>query len=165
MTLKKDLRRITLVVAAVLGTVHCYTLQNVTALRATLFQNYDKISRPMLDQSVPTVVRMGLSVYVIYDVQEVTQSIKLSASLKISWLDENLMWSPSDYDGIEVGVYPQEFLWRPGVALKNSVEDYKTLGDPSLNVEVTHDGVVTWEPYQVGGVDLNTNVTRYMKYV
>ncbi|WAR23911.1 ACHA6-like protein [Mya arenaria] len=73
----------------------------------------------------------------------------MSASLKITWTDENLMWTPADYSGINIGVYPQDHIWKPGVALKNSVEDFKTLGDPSLNVEVTSGGIVTWEPYQI----------------
>ncbi|XP_052776116.1 acetylcholine receptor subunit alpha-1-B-like [Mya arenaria] len=128
---------------------NAYTLQNVTLLRKTLFQDYDKISRPKHNQSEPTEVRMCLNIYVIYDVAEVTQSIQMSASLKITWADENLMWTPADYSGIDVGVYPQNDIWKPGVALKNSVEDFKTLGDPSLNVEVTSDGIVTWEPYQI----------------
>ncbi len=102
-----------------------------------------------MDQSVPTIVHVSLQIYVIYDVDEVMQTLKVSASLRLSWLDEHLVWNPDDFDGIQTGVYPQNSVWKPDVSLKNSVDDFKTLGDPSLNVIVTFEGLVTWEPYQV----------------
>ncbi|KAH3730744.1 hypothetical protein DPMN_056737 [Dreissena polymorpha] len=144
-------------------TVSSYSLHNVTSLRKTLFQTneYDVISRPMMDQSIPTIVHVSLLIYVIYDVDEVMQTLKVSASLRLSWRDEHLVWNPSDYDGIQTGVYPQNSVWKPDVSLKNSVDDFKTLGDQTLNVIVTSDGIVTWEPYQIFTSRCNFDITYF----
>lgn len=131
--------------------VHTYTLHNVTALRRYLFETkeYDKISRPMINQSAPTEVRIVFNVYTIYDIVEVTQTLKVSGSLQMQWLDEALMWNPADFEGIQFGVYPQDDVWKPGIALKNSVESFQTIGDPTLHVVVAQNGTVSWDPYEV----------------
>ena len=134
--------------------VDTYTLYNVTALRRHLFetQKYDKLSRPMMDQSQPTQVSIKFNIYTIYDVEEVTQTLKVAGSLHMEWLDEALVWDPVDFGGINVGVYPQDHVWKPGVALKNSVESFETVGDPTLHVVVNQNGTVMWDPYQVNTV-------------
>lgn len=137
--------------ALMLNFVHSYTLYNVTALRKYLFETkqYDKISRPMMDQSAPTEVRITFNLYTIYDVEEVTQTLKVSGSLHMEWLDEALVWRPEDFAGIQSGVYPQDDVWKPGVALKNSVDNFQTVGDPTLHVVVSKNGTVEWDPYEV----------------
>ena len=128
-----------------------HSLQNVTALRTYLFNtnSYDKISRPKQNQTIPTTVAMDLAIYAIYDLDEVAQILKFAGFLTLQWTDETLTWNPSDFGGVQSTLYPQETVWRPDVALKNSVEDYKALGDSSLNVLVHSDGRVVWQPYQV----------------
>lgn len=39
-------------------------------------------------------------------------------------------------------------VWKPDMALLNSYEDYKQMGDESLLVYVLADGTVNWYPYQ-----------------
>ncbi|KAH3730746.1 hypothetical protein DPMN_056739 [Dreissena polymorpha] len=120
-------------ITVILGVVPImgYSIYNVTLLRKTLFvkNEYDKIARPMRDQSNTTSVHVSLNIFVIYDIDEVTQTLKVSGSLLLNWVDENLMWEPDDFGGITTGVFPQEYVWKPGIALKNTVDDFKTLGD------------------------------------
>ena len=40
-------------------------------------------------------------------------------------------------------------MWKPDIALKNSVLDYKELGVKSLNIENYFDGEIAWYPFQV----------------
>ena len=43
-------------------------------------------------------------------------------------------------------------MWKPDIALKNSVLDYKELGVKSLNIENYFDGEIAWYPFQVNEV-------------
>ena len=45
----------------------------------------------------------------------------------------------------------QDLIWKPDIALKNSLQSYKPLGDKSLNVHLSSEGGVTWVPYEVNG--------------
>ena len=127
------------------------TLQNVTNLRRLLFETneYDKLSRPMHNQSVPTRVRIGLSLSAIYNLDEVSQMLKTAGYLHVEWLDEALMWNPEDFGGLTSAMYPQGHVWLPDVSLMNSVQDYQVFGHPTLNIFVTSNGTVQWQPYQV----------------
>ena len=45
--------------------------------------------------------------------------------------------------------YPQNDIWKPDIALKNSVNDYKQLGDSSINIQLGYNGNIQWVPHQV----------------
>ncbi|XP_052776117.1 neuronal acetylcholine receptor subunit alpha-6-like [Mya arenaria] len=72
-----------------------------------------------------------------------------------------LTWRPVDFDGIQTCVYPQDNVWKPAVALKNTVNDVKTLGDPTLNVIVHPNGTMLWKPYQVFETRCTFDITYY----
>ena len=60
-----------------------------------------------------------------------------------------MKWTPATYGGLYSAFVPQDDVWKPDVALKNSMESFKQLGVSSLNVEVDYQGHVTWYPFQV----------------
>ena len=85
----------------------------------------------------------------IHELDEVSETLKTTGYLEISWKDDFLRWTPANFGGIQYTFLPQDDVWKPDVALKNSMEDYKQLGVSSLNVMVTSEGHVTWYPFQV----------------
>ena len=85
----------------------------------------------------------------IHELDEVSETLTTTGYLEISWIDDFLQWTPANFGGIEHIFLPQDDVWKPDVALKNSMVDYKQLGVPSLNVDVTSEGEVLWYPFQV----------------
>ena len=85
----------------------------------------------------------------INELDEVAETMKTTGFLVIEWRDEFLTWTAADYGGIDYYHFPQDDVWKPDVALKNSVEKYKSLGVTTLNVQVFNDGYVYWYPFEV----------------
>ena len=127
------------------------TLTDVMNLRRHLFETnqYDKLSRPMQNQSVPTQVRIGFSLSAIFNLDEVSQTLKTAGHLHVEWLDEALRWNSTDFGGVSSAMYPQNDVWLPDVSLKNSLQDYQVFGHPTLTILVTENGTVLWQPHQV----------------
>lgn len=85
----------------------------------------------------------------INELDEVAETLKTTGFLSIEWKDEFLQWDPADYGGLDHYLFPQDDVWKPDVALKNSIEKYKSLGVSTLNVWVESTGNVYWYPFEV----------------
>ena len=96
-----------------------------------------------------SAVYVSFNLLSINELNEVTETLKSTGYLRIDWRDDFLTWNTSDFGGLTYAFFPQDDVWKPDVALKNSMVDYKQLGVASLNVQVTADGEVLWYPFQV----------------
>ena len=67
----------------------------------------------------------------------------------MEWYDQYLSWNASEYGDLDLYFFPQDDVWKPDVALRNSVEKYKSLGVSTLNVQVQSNGYVMWYPFEV----------------
>ncbi|KAH3830722.1 hypothetical protein DPMN_103971 [Dreissena polymorpha] len=130
-------------------TATCQTGANVRALRKKLFDDYDFRVRPTDNQSEPIEITVDLYLLAINELKESTETIKTTAFLVLLWNDSYLRWTPVDHANIEFAFWPQNEVWKPDLALKNSNLDYKELGVPSLNVYNHYTGAVGWAPFQV----------------
>ena len=77
------------------------------------------------------------------------ETLKITGYLALEWKDEFLQWNKSQFGGIEHYLFPQDDVWKPDIALKNSFEKQKTLGLSTLNVQVNSTGNVKWYPFEV----------------
>ena len=75
--------------------------------------------------------------------------MKTSGYLDLYWTDELLKWEPSEHGNISYILLPQDEIWKPTIALYNSVVSHKAIGDPDLLLPVTDRGDVIWYPFQV----------------
>ncbi|XP_059153305.1 neuronal acetylcholine receptor subunit beta-3-like [Physella acuta] len=80
--------------------------------------------------------------------------------LKQIWRDELMIWNPDKYGGIKDIVLPQKSLWRPDIAIFNGIEKV-FLGAEELQIFVTSDGQVRWEPITSLGVACSVDITKY----
>ena len=96
-----------------------------------------------------TEVYVGFFLLSINELDEVAETIKTTGYLVVEWKDDYLSWDPADYGGIDYYFFPQDDVWKPDIALKNSVEKYKPLGVSALNVKVHSTGNVEWYPFEV----------------
>ncbi|XP_002734701.1 neuronal acetylcholine receptor subunit alpha-10-like [Saccoglossus kowalevskii] len=118
-------------------------LSNYHALFNDLFDDYNKLLRPVRDASVATNVTFGISVIQIIDVDERNQIITMSSWMRQKWVDEYLRWNPDDYGGIDVIRLPATLLWRPDITLYDNVDEkFERIKD--ANAIINSDGSLTW---------------------
>ncbi|WAR30961.1 ACHA6-like protein [Mya arenaria] len=97
----------------------------------------------------------------INDLSETTETLKTTGFLSVNWNDAFLQWTPSDHGGIDLYHWPQNEVWKPDIALKNSYLDYKSLGVDELNVENYYDGSMNWFPFQVFQTTCSIDITYF----
>ncbi|RXM96044.1 Neuronal acetylcholine receptor subunit alpha-4 [Acipenser ruthenus] len=73
-------------------------------LLKTLFTAYNKLSRPVANISDVVLVRFGLSIAQLIDVE---------------WHDYKLQWNPLEYENVTSIRIPSELIWRPDIVLYN----------------------------------------------
>ena len=94
-------------------------------------------------------MRIDFYLLSINELDEVAETLSTTGYLELTWQDELLMWNAADFDGLESYLFPQDDVWKPDIALQNSVEKYKPLGVSTLNVVVHSAGLVFWDPFEV----------------
>ncbi|VDO26823.1 unnamed protein product, partial [Haemonchus placei] len=113
-------------------------------LYAKLADGYNKLARPVKNDSEPVLVLLGLDFQQILDVDEKHQIMHSNVWLRMSWVDHYLTWDPSEYGNIKEVRLPISNIWKPDVLLYNSVDQQF---DTIIHI-VTYfsSGNVTWIP-------------------
>ncbi|KAK7116822.1 hypothetical protein V1264_002435 [Littorina saxatilis] len=107
--------------------------------------NYDPHTRPVYNASHPVVVKIGITLTQIFDLDEKNQVLTTNVWLDHEWTDEKMRWDPEEYNGLKVLRIPCKHIWKPDIVLYNSVEDY-TDGYMQALAMVKHDGNIFWPP-------------------
>ncbi|XP_046583914.1 neuronal acetylcholine receptor subunit alpha-10-like [Haliotis rubra] len=110
-----------------------------------LRENYDSSVRPVFDATHPVVIRLGITLTQVLDVDEKNQVLSINVWLDQEWRDEKLVWNTSDYANITVLRVPCDLLWLPDIVLYNSVDNHNKRYMRSLAM-VANDGNVFWPP-------------------
>ncbi|KAL0595824.1 Neuronal acetylcholine receptor subunit alpha-4 [Plecturocebus cupreus] len=84
-----------------------------------LFSGYNKWSRPVANISDVVLVRFGLSIAQLIDVDEKNQMMTTNVWVKQEWHDYKLCWDPADYENVTSIRIPSELIWRPDIVLYN----------------------------------------------
>ena len=94
---------------------------NVRDLLKELFttRSYNKLVRPIVNQSEPVIAYVEYFLYGVNKVNEVEQKLTTTGFLELYWQDEFLSWDPSSYGDLEYLFLPQEYIWKPDVSLQN----------------------------------------------
>ncbi|XP_053379536.1 neuronal acetylcholine receptor subunit alpha-7-like [Mercenaria mercenaria] len=124
-------------------------------------QGYNPNVRPVVDTRQKTTVNVSLNVISIIDLNEISETLTLTAKLKLYWYDEYLTWDPVMYNGLQSMNIPQSNVWKPDIALENSVERYRDMGGKHMYVAVTHQGCMQWKPIEVFRSTCSIDVTKY----
>ncbi|EDO32052.1 predicted protein, partial [Nematostella vectensis] len=111
-----------------------------------LFKNYTPEARPVLHVKDPVVVKMGLMLKQIIDVDEKNQILTTNVWIRLYWKDHLLNWNPEDFGGVKsINVEPNN-VWKPDILLYNPtdlrVESlYKKI---DTKVILSSDGSAAW---------------------
>ncbi|XP_053430687.1 neuronal acetylcholine receptor subunit alpha-4 [Nycticebus coucang] len=125
-----------------------------------LFSGYNKWSRPVANISDVVLVRFGLSIAQLIDVDEKNQMMTTNVWVKQEWHDYKLRWDPADYENVTSIRIPSEFIWRPDIVLYNNAD-----GDFAVThltkAHLFHDGRVQWTPPAIYKSSCSIDVTFF----
>ncbi|KAG9352991.1 hypothetical protein JZ751_017567 [Albula glossodonta] len=129
-------------------------------LLKTLLTHYNKLSRPVANISDVVLVRFGLSIAQLIDVDEKNQMMTTNVWVKQEWNDYKLRWNPQDYDNVTSVRIPSELIWRPDIVLYNNAD-----GDFAVThltkAHLFYDGRIKWVPPAIYKSSCSIDVTFF----
>ncbi|GFS03113.1 neuronal acetylcholine receptor subunit alpha-3 [Elysia marginata] len=144
-----------------LPTAQAATQADLYNLFNYLFGVYQKEIIPLENDTNIVSVFLSFSLLSLVDVNEKDQTLVSNALLHMSWLDNTLTWSPSQYGNVTSLLVHQENIWRPDIQVGNSVILQKQMGFDELPVRVMWSGLIEWEPTTVMSTSCDIDVTYY----
>ncbi|XP_071794373.1 neuronal acetylcholine receptor subunit alpha-3-like [Asterias amurensis] len=110
-----------------------------------LFNGYNRLIRPVENNTERLSVEFGLTMSQLIDVDEKNQIMTTNVWLKQQWVDYKLSWNPDKYDGIKILRVPASMIWLPDIVLYNNADGkYEvTLMTKAL---VYDSGIIYWLP-------------------
>uniref|UniRef100_A0A667XCL9 Neuronal acetylcholine receptor subunit alpha-7 n=1 Tax=Myripristis murdjan TaxID=586833 RepID=A0A667XCL9_9TELE len=88
-----------------------------------LMANYNRLERPVVNDSAAILVELGLTLLQIIDVDEKNQVLMTNAWLQLYWTDIYLSWNPDNYPGVQNLRFPSDQIWTPDILLYNSADE------------------------------------------
>ncbi|XP_063598331.1 neuronal acetylcholine receptor subunit alpha-7-like [Penaeus indicus] len=125
-----------------------------------LLKNYNTLERPIANESSAIVVKLGLTLQQIIDVDEKNQILTTNVWLNFEWTDHNLIWNESEYGGVADLRIPPKYLWTPDVLMYNSADEAFSSMYPT-NVVVTSSGTCTHIPPGIFMSTCRIDITWY----
>uniref|UniRef100_A0A4W5LHR6 Cholinergic receptor nicotinic alpha 2 subunit n=1 Tax=Hucho hucho TaxID=62062 RepID=A0A4W5LHR6_9TELE len=125
-----------------------------------LFIGYNKWSRPVPNISDVVIVKFGLSIAQLIDVDEKNQMMTTNVWLKQEWNDYKLRWTPSDYDNVTSIRVPSELIWVPDIVLYNNA-DGEFAVTHMTKAHLFHNGKVRWVPPAIYKSSCSIDVTFF----
>ncbi|XP_046373231.2 neuronal acetylcholine receptor subunit alpha-10-like [Haliotis rufescens] len=108
-----------------------------------IMRGYEKAVRPVRNATTAVIIRMGLTLTQIFDMDEKNQVLVTNVWLDQEWVDEFLTWNPMMFNNITMLRIPCHKLWLPDIVLYNNAAEY-TDGLMPANAMVASDGNVFW---------------------
>uniref|UniRef100_A0A3Q3MDZ0 Cholinergic receptor, nicotinic, alpha 2b (neuronal) n=1 Tax=Mastacembelus armatus TaxID=205130 RepID=A0A3Q3MDZ0_9TELE len=126
----------------------------------TLFAGYNKWSRPVPNISDVVIVKFGLSIAQLIDVDEKNQMMTTNVWLKQEWNDYKLRWRPSDYDNVTSIRVPSELIWVPDIVLYNNA-DGEFAVTHMTKAHLFYNGKIRWVPPAIYKSSCSIDVTFF----
>ncbi|XP_052009574.1 neuronal acetylcholine receptor subunit alpha-2-like [Xyrauchen texanus] len=125
-----------------------------------LFVGYNKWSRPVQNIGDVVIVKFGLSIAQLIDVDEKNQMMTTNVWLKQEWNDYKLRWNPSDYDNVMSIRVPSEMIWVPDIVLYNNA-DGEFAVTHMTKAHLFYTGKVSWVPPAIYKSSCSIDVTFF----
>ena len=127
-------------------TVNGTSIDEVRTLRTNLLSGYDKYIRPVTNQTDVLTVDIALKMIALQEFDEVQEKFSFVGVIRIQWKDVRMMWSMSNYSGIETLVMGYRHVWLPEIILSNPSEKMDSLGDDWQLIRYGANGKAKWHP-------------------
>ncbi|XP_041637364.1 neuronal acetylcholine receptor subunit alpha-2-like [Cheilinus undulatus] len=126
----------------------------------SLFGGYSKWTRPARNVTDVVIVKFGLSIAQLIDVDEKNQMMTTNVWLKQEWTDYKLQWTPSDFDNVTSIRVPSELIWVPDIVLYNNA-DGEFAVTHMTKAHLFHTGRVRWVPPAIYKSSCSIDVTFF----
>ncbi|XP_040923264.1 5-hydroxytryptamine receptor 3A-like [Toxotes jaculatrix] len=100
-----------------------------------------KLTRPVLDHTHPTIVKVDFILYAILAVLEKTQTFIPFLWASVRWNNEHISWDPAQFCGITQITVPKDMLWRPDILIYEMMQKNESPQNPYMTVH--YNGVVS----------------------
>ncbi|XP_064630488.1 acetylcholine receptor subunit alpha-like 1 isoform X2 [Lineus longissimus] len=118
---------------------------------------YNKLVRPVGNNSDTLTVYLGLKLSQLIDVDEKNLMMTTNVWLLQRWRDYKLKWDPEKYGGVKVLYVPSEEIWLPDIVLYNNADgSYEITIKTKAILRPT--GLVEWEPPAIYKSSCNIDV-------
>ncbi|XP_062857411.1 neuronal acetylcholine receptor subunit alpha-2 [Trichomycterus rosablanca] len=155
--------RSALLCSIIVHSMSCYEKTHSHAedeLFKKLFVGYNKWSRPVPNTSDVVIIKFGLSIAQLIDVDEKNQMMTTNVWLKQEWNDYKLRWNPSDYDNVTSIRVPSELIWVPDIVLYNNA-DGEFAVTHMTKAHLFYTGKVRWVPPAIYKSSCSIDVTFF----
>ncbi|GAB1603731.1 neuronal acetylcholine receptor subunit alpha-10-like [Argonauta hians] len=122
----------------------CGRIPDEQRLYRDLMTGYEKSVRPVINASTILLVRFGLRLNQIVDLDERHQVLTTNVFIDQEWSDENLYWEPGKYNSVRSLRVPAKNVWLPDTFIYNNADDGSTGFMQGTYVLVNHNGSVLW---------------------
>ncbi|KAK3602471.1 hypothetical protein CHS0354_040537 [Potamilus streckersoni] len=109
-----------------------------------LMNGYEKSVRPVHNATSVLLVRFGLRLNQIVDLDERHQVLTTNVFIDQAWTDENLVWDPDVFSSIRSIRIPARKVWLPDTFIYNNADDGSTGFMQGTYVLVDYNGTVLW---------------------
>nr|XP_043909237.1 neuronal acetylcholine receptor subunit alpha-7-like [Solea senegalensis] len=92
-------------------------------LLKNLLKDYNRMERPVGNDSHSLTVYFSLSLIQIMDVDEKNQVLTTNIWLQMNWFDHYLQWNESEHPGVKNLRFTTDQVWTPDILLYNSADD------------------------------------------
>uniref|UniRef100_A0A8C6ZBD6 Cholinergic receptor nicotinic alpha 2 subunit n=1 Tax=Nothoprocta perdicaria TaxID=30464 RepID=A0A8C6ZBD6_NOTPE len=125
-----------------------------------LFSGYNRWSRPVPNTSDVVIIKFGLSIAQLIDVDEKNQMMTTNVWLKQEWSDYKLRWNPADFDNVTSIRVPSEMIWIPDIVLYNNA-DGEFAVTHMTKAHLFSNGKVKWVPPAIYKSSCSIDVTFF----
>ncbi|KAB0801728.1 hypothetical protein PPYR_03914 [Photinus pyralis] len=144
----------------------CAALKQIEATPDTkrlyddLLSNYNRLIRPVVNNSETLTVWMGLKLSQLIEMNLKNQIMTTNLWVLQKWVDYKLRWDPEEYGGVEQLYVPSEHIWLPDIVLFNNADgNYEvTLMTKAV---LSYTGEVVWKPPSIYKSSCEINVQYF----
>ncbi|KAL3843126.1 hypothetical protein ACJMK2_021078 [Sinanodonta woodiana] len=141
--------------------VYGQTMNDSTKLIEDLLNGYDKMVRPIVDQSQPVSLNISMDLVAIQEFDEVLEKFSVVAIIYITWMDPRMMWNPLNYNGLYTTTIPVSNIWTPMLIVGNSFDKIEPIGGDWMTARYYANGVSVYSPGNVFQTTCSVDVTFY----
>ncbi|XP_022824549.1 acetylcholine receptor subunit alpha-like 2 [Spodoptera litura] len=123
----------------------CYCNPDAKRLYDDLLSNYNRLIRPVDKNNNTVLVKLGLRLSQLIDLNLKDQILTTNVWLEHEWEDHKFKWDPLEYGGVKELYVPSEHIWLPDIVLYNNADGEYVVTTMTKAV-LHHTGKVLWTP-------------------
>ncbi|XP_026750170.1 acetylcholine receptor subunit alpha-like 2 [Galleria mellonella] len=123
----------------------CLANPDAKRLYDDLLSNYNRLIRPVDKNNNTVLVKLGLRLSQLIDLNLKDQILTTNVWLEHEWEDHKFKWDPLEYGGVKELYVPSEHIWLPDIVLYNNADGEYVVTTMTKAV-LHHTGKVLWTP-------------------